>query len=111
MGERILSQEEKFRVVAQALQTPDGRARLGQTMDSNVALDSDIQRKTPLFGKTPTPITQIGQEDNSDGIKLKSFMPVETVRGESPTMEIMIQSELYSNIQSATEMLAPLTIN
>ena len=49
MADRMLSQEEKFQIVAQALQTPQGRVRIGQTMDSNVAPNSNVRMKSPLY--------------------------------------------------------------
>jgi len=67
MGEeRVLTQEEKFKAIAQALQYPEGRAKIGQTMCSNVALGSNTKMKSSLYaGKSEnSPLLSSKESEN-----------------------------------------------
>lgn len=75
----------------------------------------ELGEKVGYIGGSPTPANKqdkrtTPREVISDSVTIKKGItnnPVETVRRPSPTTEMMTQSELHSNVQSAAEMTAP----
>jgi hypothetical protein len=95
---RELSLEEKNEIIARNIATPEGRYVLGQTIDSNVALNSNIKMKSSLYaGKSEnSPLLSskesenVRDADNQQGRidnLYKYLFPSETIREQSSVKE------------------------
>jgi len=93
MGEeRVLTQEEKFKAIAQALQYPEGRAKIGQTMCSNVALGSNTKMKSSLYaGKSENSPLLSGQES-------ENVRDADNQQGRIDTVKCLLCNEVRNKI-------------